>query len=1010
MAGMSALLVTLFGSFAASVEAPALRLPTDKTRALLAYLALTPDTPLRRERLAGIFWPEQPEELARQNLRKTLGRLKQAIAAQDPELAERVLSLTKQTIELRAAACTTDVVTFRQRVEAVARHTHASLEQCAVCLADLETAVGLFQQGELLAGLSLPDAAPFEAWLVVQRENVHQQQLTALQRLAGAFELMGQFEKARQYAQAQIQLEPWREEAHRQLMQVLAAQGRRAEAIAQYQTCRRILQEELAVAPAAETEALLTQIMEGALPVVAPRAAAARPQPWPRLTGHLIGREGEIDRLMELLAQPACRVLTVTGVGGIGKTSLVLAVGERLSQNPPPWLADGLYLVPLAEVTEAGGLPAAVAEAVGLALNQRLGIAAQVAQYLRPKAALLILDNLEQLAGEVGWLNELSAASSQLKLLITSREPLNWQGEWRYPLEGLTYPPDEAAGGEFEAVQLFVQAARQVKPSFAYTAENGPAIARICRLVYGWPLALRMAAGWVAMLSCAAIAEQISASLDFLATSLQDLPRRQRSMRVIFEHTWAALSAAEQGLLAQLAVFRGGFTLAAAVEVAGTVPLLLRGLVDKSLVQHDDASDRFRLHELLRQFVQSQGQAARPEAQEAQPQALDAHGRYYLRLLRTQGDRLNTIEFQAALEVIKADIDNLHQAWLWAATQRQVALLANNLSQMAKLYESSGLTQEAVTVFRRTIALLAGPDQPTALIAQIHVHLAESLRSLGQYPEATAAIDAAQALARPLDDAALLNRLFIAQAHVWREQGRYDEAQAVLAEAIAFSQAHADLLGVARALHIQGNTYWSMAAYAEARAAYEAGARLYQQLGDTTSVAVLTGNIGVVLWRLGDLPAALANYEIALAALRQVGHAASVAIWLGNIGLIYVDMHEDERALAYLDESLHMHDQLGRKYYRMEVLLGKVNLAVRRGDLATAEQLHQQAVELSYLIGNGTYLRDCDLWQARLYSYSGRPGEAINLLQSLQAREFRPDVSAVIAQELALLLGAAPPA
>lgn len=1002
---MSPLALTLFGSFTAVTAGQTLRLPTDKTRALLAYLALTADTPLRREGLAGLLWPDQTEVMARQNLRKTAGRLKQTLEEADPALAARLLSVTKQTIELSAAECAVDVLVFRDHLATAHKHAHASLGQCAACLARLETAVGLYRQGELLAGLSLPDAAPFEEWLLMQRENLAQQQLAALDRLTSAYEQQGAFEKARQFALWQIQQEPWREAAHRQLMRLLAAQGLRAEAIAQYQACRRTLQTELAVEPAAETEALLTQIMEGALPVAAAPSVAAGPPPWPRLTGLLIGREAEFARLVGLLAEPACRVLTVTGLGGIGKTSLALAVGEHLRHTRRPGLPEGIYFVPLAEITSAGLLPAAIAEAVGLALNQRQSIAAQVEQFLRPTALVLILDNFVPAAMNVEWVHRLVATAPQLKLLITAREPLNWQEEWRYPLEGLRYPAEGGEAGAFEAVQLFVQAARQIQPHFAITPDNRAAIARICRLVHGWPLALQMAAAWVRMMSCEAIADQISGSLDILTTSLRDVPPRQRSIRVIFEHTWDSLGEAEQRLLAQLAVFRGGFTLAAAVAVTAAAPLTLRDLVDKTLVQHDALTDRYHLHEVLRQFALDKA-AAEPAAQ---AQAAAAHGRYFLGLLHSQGERLATKEYQAALTIIKADIDNLRQAWLWAATTQARDLLADNLGAVAQFYDSSGLPQEGATFFQRTIAVLAaaGPDQPDSLLAPVHVHLAESLLTMGQYAEATAAVSAGQALAQTLGDHALRSRLFVLQAVIYREQGRYEQTHAVLSEAIAYSAAHQEVFGLARALHIQGNTYWSMGDYDQARRCYEDARQYYQQSGDKTMPTMMTGNIGVVLWRLGDYRGALANYQVALEAARQVGSASRVALWLGNAGLVYVDLQEDEQAFAYLDEALKLHAELGRNYYAIEPLLGKVALYLRRGDMELAAPLLQQATDLSYRIGNRAYLLDCDRWQARLYVAQGRPAEAISLLQSMQVREFRPDAAATLARELEQLLAAA---
>jgi DNA-binding SARP family transcriptional activator/predicted ATPase len=996
---MPRLALTLFGPFAALLAGHSLRLPTDKTRALLAYLALTPDTPVRRETLAGLLWPDQPETLARQNLRKTVGRLKSVLQAHDPALAEALLVQTKQTIELRSAGCQVDALTFTANLEAVRQHRHPSLGQCETCLARLESSAHLYRQGDLLAGLSLPDAGPFEEWLLMQRESLYQQQLTTLERLSQAYEQHGAFEKARQYALWQIQQEPWREAAHRQLMRLLAAQGLRAEAIAQYQACRRLLQAELAVEPAADTEALLTQIIEGGLPVVPTRTAAARPHAWPRPTGPLVGREAELTRLTQLLADPACRVLTLTGLGGIGKTSLAVAVGEHLSQTAPAWLPDGVYFVPLAEALTTGALAAALAEALGLTLNQRYDLAAQVEQFIRPKALLLILDNLEP-AAEVEWLHGLSAAAVQLKLLVTAREPLNWQAEWRYPLEGLAYPPGDENAEQSEAVQFFVQAARQGQPGFAYTAENGPAIARICQLVHGWPLALQMAAGWVRMLSCPAIADQISASLDFLTTSLRGVPPQQRSIRAIFEHTWASLSAAEQSSLAGLAVFHGGFTLPAALAVAGASPLALRSLVEKALLSHDERSGRYHMHELLRQYAREKAQAQPDQARAAQ----QTHSRFFLQLLQAQGERLSTVQFTAALDVIKADSDNLRQAWLWAAASRQYTLLAGHLEYLARFHERSGQAQEAVALLQQTLELLAsGPAQPVELLAEVRSHLAESLLTMGRYAEATAAIATAQAAARALEAVSLLNRLFITQAYIFRERGRYPETHAVLREAIEFSQARHDQVGVARALQVQGNTYWSMAAYDQAQECYEAARAIYQARGEPIPAAVLTGNIGVVLWRQGQYHAALANYAVALEAVRQEGNAARIAVWLGNIGLVYVDLHDDERALAHLDEALLLHDQLGRKFYKLELLLGKVALLLRRGDLAGAAALHQQAAGLAYLIGNRTYLLDCDLWQARLYRAHGRPAAAAELLQSLLRREFRPDAAAAMAHELAQL-------
>ena len=1002
----SRLSLTLFGPFSATVNDRAVPLPTDKTRALLAYLALAPDTPLRREALAGRLWPDQPEALARQNLRKTAGRLKAALDEHDPALAEALLDLTKQTIELRSAALEADALTFGRHIATAQKHGHASLAQCESCLAALETATALYRQGELLAGLSLPDAGPFEEWLVVQRESLHQQQLAALQRLSSAHEQRGAWEAAERYAQWQIQAEPWREEAHRQLMRLLAAQGRRAEALAQYQACRRVLQAELAVEPAAETEALLTQIMEGGVPIVPMQAEAAPAAPWPRPAGPLIGREAEQARIVRLLEEPACRVLTLTGLGGMGKTSLALAVGEALRQAAPAWLPNGVYFVPLAEVTTPNGVAAAVAEALGLTLNQRYSLAAQVEQYLRSKTLLLILDNVEPAAAEADWLRGLTTTAARLKLLATAREPLQWQGEWRYPLEGLAHPAEDAAEREAsEAARLFVQAARQVQPGFEYTAANAPAIARICRLVHGWPLALQMAGSWVRLMTPPAIAEQISTSLDLLTTALRGVPAQQQSIRLIFEHTWEALSPSERRSLAGLAVFHGGFTLAAAGAVAAAAPLELAGLVDKALVRHDEGRERYTLHDLLAQFALEKAQAD-PDRHHATRQA---HHRYYLDRLQALGQELGTRRSLEAQTALKADLENVRQAWLGAAAEQQHPWLADRLEALALFYSMSGLAQEGAALLRQTLAVLeaGGAPRPTALMAYTQRHLAESLLFMARYDEATQAVAQARPQAQALNDEELTIQLFIIQAHIYREQGLYEQALAVLQEETDFSRARNNLSGVARAVHIEGNTYWSMARYSEAQACYETARELYAAVGQPAMAAVMVGNLGVVAWRRADYPAALGYYTTALESARQLGNVPRIASWQGAIGLVQVDLGEDEQALANLDEALALHEQVGRHFYRIELLLAKSTLRLRQGDLAGAAEQLRQATAVAYQIGNRTYLRDCDRWQARLYRAQGRPAEAAQLLQSLLPREFRPDVRAQMEQELAALGGAA---
>lgn len=1008
---MSQLSLVLLGAFVASFKHDGphadpeseISLPTDKTRALLAYVALTPDVPLRRETLATLLWSEQGEKKARQNLRKTFARLRQSLDDQVSGFSDRLFSATRHTIEFHSAQCQNDVQTARRELERARTHDHGALWRCASCLEGLERATALLQQGELLAGLSLPDAGAFEEWLRAEREVLHRQLMSGLELLVAAYEEQGAYDRARRFARLQLEQEPWREEAHRRLMRLFALQGRRTEAIAQYKTCQEILRREFDLAPSAETEALLNEVMDGALLRQIPTMPLHATPHLPRLMHPLVGRKSDLKAISHQLLDEHCRLLTLTGPGGIGKTSLALALGRELQATGAPIIGVVAFIA-LDGLESADLLPATVARALGLTLDKRHAVAVQVERYLRDKSVLLILDNFELPWAESSWLRALSSAAPRVKFLVTARAPLNWQEEWRYPLQGLSYPQKGEHGERFEAVQLFIQAARRARPGFRYTVANGPSVACICRQVQGWPLALEMAAAWVRMMSCEAICKQITQSSELLSSAVHDVPQRQRSIKTIFEHTWATLSVDEKTALVRLTVFRGDFSRDAAQTISTVPAPLILQLIDKSLVHYNEEEDRYQLHPLLRQFAVEKAQATPDVLEETK----ERHCHFYLNWLAKQDARRQGADGSLARHVVEIHGDNLRQAWLWATRRGGLDLLIDNVGRLARYYRAAGLPQEGAALLRQTLQRLAdkGREEPLALRAHILYQLAQLLSYMGQYGEAVRVAEEARELATAADDPSLVAHVVIAQAHMWREQGQYEQALHILEQALAFSRAHEDADGVARVLHAQGNTYWSVGAYEEAMHCYETGREIARELGNTATEELLTGNMGVVYWRLGKHREALRHYEVALEGRRRSGDASSVAIWMGNMGLVYIDLHDDERALAYLNEALEILKRSGRPFYKIGYLLGKVELYLRQGNVTEALRLHRQAVDIAQQIGNRAYLLECDLWAARLYRAQGRAADAVHLLRLLLVREFRPHMASIIFDELSAALAA----
>ena len=324
------------------------------------------------------------------------------------------------------------------------------------------------------------------------------------------------------------------------------------------------------------------QVTESAVPPdagVAPLPAA--PSNLPLLFTSFIGRENELNTLGSVLAGPTCRLITVTGPGGIGKTRIALELAQRLlerDRSQPPAFPDGVWFAALHDVDSPLRIASAIANAIRCPPPGAADVQEHLLAYLHSRQLLLVLDNFEHLHNGADLLTAILTVAPQAKLLVTSREALNLEQEWRYPLEGLPVhggdATDEAA--QSSAASLFEERARRVFPAFDLAAERD-AVQRICRLVEGIPLAIELAATWTRVLSCAVIGDEIVSNLAFLTSAMRNASDRHRSMQAVFDRSWELLSQEERGVLARLSVFRGGFQRRAAEQVAGaTLPLLTR--------------------------------------------------------------------------------------------------------------------------------------------------------------------------------------------------------------------------------------------------------------------------------------------------------------------------------------------------------------------------------------------------------------------------------------------------
>ncbi len=360
-----------------------------------------------------------------------------------------------------------------------------------------------------------------------------------------------------------------------------------------------------------------------------------------------ISRKSELAQIADYLAAPERNLITLTGPGGIGKTRLAL---EAAAQSELP-----VYFVPLQPLTQPENIVTAIINELPLQLYDSTNPQSQLLSYLENKQLLLLLDNFEHLLQGVSLVETMLQAAPTVKLLVTSREPLNLQAEWQIAVKGLSYPEKNQSTADLSSVELFAERARNVKPDFELETEKD-AVYGICSLVRGMPLAIEIAARWVKFQPCTRIQDDL---LD-LENRLRDVPERHRSMRAVFNQSWRLLFENERQVFQSLAVFRGGFTVDAASTITGATEQQLANLVDKSVLQRMSA-DRFTMHELLRQYAEEHLH----QDHEAHRQTSQQHARYYLEYLQTRFDSVRGARQRSAILEVATEVENVRVAWQW---------------------------------------------------------------------------------------------------------------------------------------------------------------------------------------------------------------------------------------------------------------------------------------------------------------------------------------------------------
>jgi predicted ATPase/DNA-binding SARP family transcriptional activator len=908
--------VKLFGAPAVGQGDDRLVLSVGKRSALLYYLACR-GTWVTRDELVFLLWPDRREEKARQNLRQLLGSVRKLLHPQ---------ALETETNRLRWHV-STDVHEFRRALGA----------------RQVGRAVQLYS-GELLHGVTLPEAPEFERWLELERLELHRDWREAVLVRARELGTSGRRSEAAEVLARLSKADPLDEEVLRHYLQALHAGHHRSKALEVFAAFQRNLAEELGGEPERVTLELLERLRREEPPVSFGSSAPPPEESLEPRAGHdlpvrttpFVGRVAEKEKLARLFGDPFCRLITIVGPGGIGKTSLAIAAVEEQRDR----FRDGVHFVPLVSVPTPERIVFATADAMGFLFSGQREPEDQLLDFLEDKETLLVLDNFEHLLSGVDYISDALAHAPNIKILATSRERLNLQAEQVFELHGLSLP-DAGDRGAFEhdAVKLFAQRAGKVRSDFTLDTFTMPAVVRVCRAVQGMPLAIELAVSWLHALPLEDIASEVERSMDLLEASVRDVPARHRSIRAMFDASWELLAEEERGVLRKLSVFQGGFRRDAAAEVVGASLPMLANLVSKAFLTLTPMG-RYRRHPLVLQYIRKKLE----EHPEERAVLQERHGLHYLRFVRERQKEFgNEHTFKAAEE----ELPNITAAWNWALKHGQVDEIEHEALALCSLFRDR--VTEGEQFFALAAAALDEADV-SHRIALGYVLIAHSgcLMTLVRHEEAASRARRGLELLKPAAEAkGVLAGLFSAGLTTWL-MGDFVQARAFLREGLMLSREHPELDYTMAFIFSVALVEREFGSFPQVKQFFQESLAETESSGDNEYVALLKHEYGVYLAQHGLLDEGEELVREGLRLACSIGAPETECLILDNLARVACWSGRYDEAEAISLEVLGRADALSLRESTARAWERLSRVALGRGQDAEAQRCIKKSLTVAW--------------------------------------------------------------
>ncbi len=913
--------IKTLGGLSLRVSGEALRdMGSRKAEALLVYLAVEGGRH-NRGVLATLLWPESNQVRASTSLRVALSTLREHVGDH--------LDITRDTvgIESEAEVCV-DV---------------SDLER-ALASGDLEKALQI-HRGVFLKGFHVRGSAEFEDWVRCEQERVTRLVAGTLHESVSREIEAGDYGRGLKLVRRLLELDPLDERAHQQSMLLLALSDQRSAALAQYETCCDVLQAELGVGPSQETRELYEQISRGEA------AKSLRPvipvHNLPASQTSFIGRERELTQVGELIRDPACRLVTLTGPGGSGKTRLALQAATKALRAFP----DGVFFVPLESVASADYLIPAITKALRFNVDTfatRLDQKTQLLHYLKDRSVLLVMDGFERLVDGAGLLSQVLEHAPRVQMLVTSRQRLDLRGEWTLALGGLSFPDElqDTALDDWEAVRLFTERAQQARTGLRLARLDGVEVIRVCQLVEGMPLGIELAAAQTSLLSPMEVAAEMEESLDFLSTSARDIPARHKSLRAAFDSSWQLLTDEQRETFCKLSAFRGGFDRKAALQVAGAGLPELSALLNKSLLKRN-AVETFTMHALLREFAAeklSERAALEEDVQER-------HCRYYVDLLTERAEDAMGAGMLRARDDFRRNGEDICAAVMWASVHWETPSVRRVLVALLSAYVVHDW-HEGADVFRdiarrRREAVMVGDRSDPShdpVVLSARAHQAFLLTNLGR-------VDKSEAISRecvgPLDELGLKEELSECLHNLGVNasfRGDYDEARELLEEAILHGRACGHSMWPTYLLWL-GHAYFLLGEYERGLLSLQKCRELFERGGTSWGVAFALSKMGLAADGLGDHAGAIARHQEALSIFEQLDNEAGRGYSLSRMSMSATFLKDYAQAVRLGEEGYQVFEEIGHRWGMCTSLCGLGFARLGLGEIESAKEHFRKAFE-----------------------------------------------------------------